>query len=311
VKNHRFNLCCFSFLLILPGFQGFAQHSIELKVSNDMTYFTDQYYSSGIELYYFNSSAKKSTLDFIHLPSKPNSRIYRGLSFTHNMYTPTDTYTPEINAEDHPYASYVLLGTIKESFHYPTKTKITSSLQLGWMGPMAGGQLFQNTMHSMISIAEHVEGWHNQVGNDVCIQYQAGITKGLFQMEGLEVNVFTSTRLGSPHTDAQGGIHLRTGIFDSFFRNNGISDQQTLQIWFFTAADANFVYFNAALQGGLNNPRNPHTIQQIHPNYWHLAFGGAMVFKKVKLELAQEVISPQFESMGWHRWAYIALLMGF
>lgn len=310
MNNHLVKLFFWSIFIVLPGPIGLAQNYIALKVSNDMTYFTDRYFSSGIELFYFRSG-QKSSFDFIHLPHKPNSRIYHGLSFTHNMYTPTDTYTPEINPEDHPYASYILIGSIKEAYHDPSRTKTISSMKIGWMGPMAGGKLFQNTMHSMISIAEHVEGWHNQVGNDVCIQYQAGIEKGLITSGWVELNVLASARLGSPHTDAKTGIHLRTGIFDSFFKHNGISDRQSLQIWFFTAADANFVYYNAALQGGLNNTRNAHTLSQIRTNYWHLSFGGAMVFKRIKVALAQEVISPQFDTMGWHRWAYIEILVGF
>lgn len=288
-----------------------AQHFIELKVSNDMTYFTDRYFSNGIRLNIYGNFLKKSPISHLLLPHKKNNNVYYALTFTHNIYTPSDTYTPEINVNDHPYATYLLIGARKESFNPAIRTKTTSEFQLGWMGPLAGGGAFQNAMHAHISIAEYVQGWHNQVSNDFCLQYTAQIEKGLIHNKWFETNVYMGAKLGSPHTEALAGAYLRTGFFEPFFRHNGISKTSRIQIWGFCSGDANFIYYNAVLQGGLNNRQNRHTLANINPLVGHLTFGGALVYRTVKIELAQEVITPQFTGMAWHRWAYLAVMVGF
>ena len=127
----------------------------------------------------------------------------------------------------------------------------------------------------------------------------------------LEVNGILAGRLGSPHTDAKMGSSIRVGWFDSYFRHNGLEARKQLQIYGFCSGDVNFSCYNAALQGGLNNSNNPHTLSRINPMFWHMAFGGALVYRKFKIELAQEVVSPQFPTMGWHRWAYVMVMVGF
>lgn len=298
-------------LMLEPGFNLKAQHYAILKVSNDMTYFTDRYFSNGVDLILYLPNTKNIPLRFLLLPNDVHDKVYYGVTFNHNMYTPTDTYTPEINYEDHPYAAYLLVGICKDSYSEQYSTRVSSAFSLGWMGPLAGGQVFQNSMHSVISIAEYVQGWHNQVGNDFCMQYSAIIEKGMIKAPWLELNGILAGRLGSPHTDAKMGSSMRVGWFDSYFRHNGLEARKQLQIYGFCSGDVNFSCYNAALQGGLNNRNNPHTLSQMNPMFWHMAFGGALVYRKFKIELAQEVVSPQFPTMGWHRWAYLMVMVGF
>jgi len=285
--------------------------AIKLKLSNDMTYFTDRYFSNGIELAFYSHFKQNSILKLFQLPHSKGEKDYYSLTFTHNMYTPNDTYTPEIDYKDHPYATYFLIGSRKESFNYKRQIKKTSEFQIGWMGPAAGGKLFQNSMHSVISIAEYVEGWHNQLGNDICIQYNASLEKGLIKSSSFEANLIMEGKFGSPHSEAKIGSFLRTGIFDNYFLHDGIDSEKEIQIWLFCSGDANFVYYNAVLQGGLNNRNNIHTIDDIQTLVWHMSFGGTIVYKHFKLEIAQDVISPQFTDMNWHRWAYVELMFGF
>lgn len=296
----------FATLFALPFFSD-AQKSISLKISNDMTYFTDRYFSNGIELSISNPIFQKSPFNFLLLPHNDNDRTHWSLTFTHHIYTPTDTYTPEINYEDHPYSSYFLFGLKKESYNYSAQIKKTSEIRMGWIGPMAGGGVFQNSMHANISIAEHVEGWQYQVANDLCIQYNMMVEKGIIRKKRFENHVYLGAKFGSPHTEAQLGTRVRTGIFENYFRDKEIFNGQDFQIWIYCSADALFVYYNATLQGGLINLNSPNTFDEISPLLWHFSFGGALQYKFLKLELAQEVISPQFNGMGWHRWAYLEL----
>jgi hypothetical protein len=293
------------------GLPAWTQTSVELKVSNDMTYFTDRYFSNGIELTITGNFASGAKFWDLLLPGGEMPMTSRSFTVKHNMYTPSDTYTPELLDQDYPYSAYFLVGVKKQSVNPSQHLKTIAALEMGYMGPLAGGEAFQNSMHSVISIAEHVEGWHNQMRNDVCLQYTLGIEKGLLSMQWLEVNAFMTGRLGSPHTDAAMGSSLRIGIIDPYFKHLGLNGPGNLRIWGFCAADARFVCYDATLHGGLNNRHNPYSLDEIYPLYWHFLFGGTLSWKKIRIELAQEVVSPQFSTMMWHRWAYIALMVGF
>lgn len=283
----------------------------ELNVANDMTYFTDHYFSSGIMLEVYAPFMVHSPFNKILLSSGKENLNYHALTFTHNMYTPVYIDTISNRLQDHPFAAYVLLGNRKESFNPLRRLKVSSELQLGIMGPVAGGQVFQNTLHDYIPIAGPVQGWENQIGNDICFQYNTLFEKGVIDGSWFELNANAGGRLGIPHTDAQAGFYSRGGYFDDYFKHIGISKDRTLQCWLFCSGDINYVAYNAVLQGGLFTQNNLQTLKTINPVLWHTRFGGTMVYKSIKLEIAQEVISRSFETAMWHRWAYISLMVGF
>ncbi len=283
----------------------------ELQVDNDMTFFTDHYYSNGIELKVYAAYMQKSPLNLVLLPDGKQSRTYYSLTLTHKIYTPIEIYVHQVNGIDHPYASYLLIGNQKESFNRRNRYKLTSAIQIGIMGPASGGGYFQNTLHRNISIAEHVEGWDTQVGNDFCLQYSAMIEKGIINKSWFELNAYLGGKLGIPHTEAQIGGYFRVGKFDDYFKHMAVNSSAKWQFWFFVAGDLYFVNYNAAIQGGTYNQGVGRTIPFINSNVWHTRFGGTLVFKKIKCELGQEVITPAFPTGLWHRWAYVNLMVGF
>jgi hypothetical protein len=106
----------------------------------------------------------------------PESSVTRraGLSVGQNLYTPADTdaFAPIYN--DRPYAgwlyaSFALQSTYKR--HNPKTNRAdpvrldTLQLDLGLVGPSAGGEFVQNTFHRLIGVAP-ANGWANQLYNE-------------------------------------------------------------------------------------------------------------------------------------------------
>jgi len=282
----------------------------ELNVANDMTFFTDQYFSSGIQLRVYAPFMAKSPFNKILIHAGKNVVNYYALTFTHNIYTPI--YNDELIIQDtgHPFAAYLLFGSRLESYNQLHRYKVSSEFQLGVIGPLAGGEVLQNTLHEHINYADPVEGWENQISNDICIQYSALLEKGLIGGKWIEVNIYGGAMLGVPHTEAQLGMYTRIGYFNDYFQNIGINKDKKWQVWLFCAGDVNLVAYNAVLHGGLFN-ESPYTLQTIEPVIWHTRFGGTLVYKTIKFEVAQEVISPSFPTAYWFRWAYVSLMVGF
>jgi hypothetical protein len=306
----------FILLVFLSYLQVSAQQAdlnpiVELTLSNDMTYFTDHYFSNGINLAVYTSFMAKSPLNKILVLHRENSKVYYALTFTHNMYTPIYFDTISKRSIDHPFAAYFLVGNRKESYTLSQRVKVISELQLGVIGSMAGGQAFQNTMHNYIPFAGPVEGWENQIKNDFCFQYSASLEKGIADVQWMELNLVAGGKLGNPHSEAQLGMYCRLGYFDDYFQHIGINSNREWQLWIFCAGDVNLIAHNAVLQGGMFNRSSSYSLQTINHILWHTRFGGTLVYKNIKLEMAQEVTSPSFPTGLWHRWAYLKLMIGF
>ncbi|HEY9115769.1 MAG TPA: lipid A-modifier LpxR family protein [Bacteroidales bacterium] len=282
----------------------------DLNVANDMTFFTDQYFTSGIQFRVYAPFMAKSPFSKILVHAGKNAVNYYALTLTQNIYTPIYNDTLILQEIPYPFASYLLFGNRLESYNPQHRLKVTSEIQLGVIGSLAGGEIFQNTLHNNIAIADPVEGWENQISNDLCIQYSALLEKGVIGARWLELNVYGGAILGVPHTEAQVGMYARFGFFNDYFQNIGISKNRKWQAWLFCAGDVNLVAYNAVLEGGLFN-ESPYYLQTINPVIWHTRFGGTLVYKTIKLEIAQEVISPSYPTAYWFRWAYASLMVGF
>lgn len=100
-----------------------------------------------------------------------------GISFGQNLYTPQDTDTSAPIANDRPYAawlyaSFALQSTYKRpdpKTNKPEPVRLdTLQLDLGVIGPAAGGEFVQNNFHRLIGVAT-ANGWANQLHNEPTI----------------------------------------------------------------------------------------------------------------------------------------------
>jgi len=109
----------------------------------------------------------------------PETSVTRrvGISVGQNIYTPADTaaFAPIYN--DRPYAgwlyaSFALQSTYKR--HNAETNRVdpvrldTLQLDLGLVGPAAGGEFVQNTFHKLIGVPT-ANGWANQLYNEPTI----------------------------------------------------------------------------------------------------------------------------------------------
>ncbi len=272
-----------------------------------MTFYTDRYYSSGIHAEFSAPVFKKSPINKILIPHSKDAVCYYSVSLVHNIYTPEKIFTTRVPILDHPYVSYLLLGSSKQAYNKKRRSMHYSELQIGVMGPISGGEYLQTRLHENISFADPAEGWDSQIQNDLCIQYTAIFEKGVIALPWFETNAFFGGRIGVPHTDANVGAYMRWGIFDDYFQGKAVDGQSDFQIWFYLSGQLYLVNYNASLQGGTYNQDNVHILYSINKYLYHLKFGGAAVYKSFKLEVSQEVRSPEFPTSLWNRWAQLKI----
>ena len=144
---------------------------------------SDRDYTSGVRLGWLSPAITEMSPGWIALTTvptffgeaAPDSVIRRfALSVGQAMYTPENVYTAQPIYNDRPYAawlyaSFALQYTYKRhdpktGIDEPTRLD-TLQLDIGVIGPAAGGEFVQNNFHTLIGVAKSY-GWNNQLHNE-------------------------------------------------------------------------------------------------------------------------------------------------
>jgi len=147
---------------------------------------SDRDYTSGVRFGWLSPALPDlpdSFTDLITLPTffgeAPASSVTRrfGVSIGQNLYTPADTETSAPIPNDRPYAAWLYASFALQSTYKQVDPKTmkavparldTLQLDLGVIGPAAGGEFVQNNFHRLIGVAT-ANGWANQLHNEPTI----------------------------------------------------------------------------------------------------------------------------------------------
>ncbi|MFD1207419.1 MULTISPECIES: lipid A deacylase LpxR family protein [Modicisalibacter] len=190
-----------------------------LKVSNDLfSSSEDGHYSSGVEL-------SRTTLPEADHWSRRFADWLPGWQaddvdavsyhLAHQIYTPNDIRRRHPRGDDRPYAG-VLLGGVSffaDEEHDGWREASMLDLQLGWVGPAAGGAVLQDRVHKMTG-SDDPRGWSHQLDNEPLLGV-AGNKAWWWQdrLAGLEweYGPSTSFQVGNLYDYVGGGGAIRFG----------------------------------------------------------------------------------------------------
>lgn len=224
-------------LMILPVF-AFADerpteeigycNALTLQVENDEIAATDRHYSSGVRLVCAGAMPElvKSPLSTF-VPDDRRARYAASYGLGQNIYTPDDLDQTELIEDDQPYAGWLYLD-----FGFETEVSSASGdilyldkfgLQLGVVGPLAGGEAAQNYIHDLVGASE-AAGWDKQLDNEPGVNFfyerqWTGLGRYRLRDErGLAGPVVDITpklgaALGNIHIHGATGLTLRIGHF--------------------------------------------------------------------------------------------------
>lgn len=220
---------------------GHTTHTLE--IDNDSLLFRkrDGFYTSGVRY-----SQQASVRDGERLNSF-------GWRIGQEIYTPSDIKLAPaaISPSDHPYAGW-LYGGVFRATHFADGGHLRYGLDLGCLGPCAGGEWVQERLHRIIDQPQP-QGWSRQIRNEPGAVLYADYAPRRWQLASwADVTPGVHARFGNIFTDAGGGLLLRAG------RLNLLPDASTLHG--FVRLDARAVGYNATLQGGYFSSGNPHTV---------------------------------------------------
>lgn len=233
---------------------------------NDTFAGTDRNYTNGVELSYLSAPNRAfAPLAWIGrrvLRADADDKIYGGIGVGQSIYTPSDTKTTAPLPDQHPYAGW--LHMTLSSFVDSGRTLDTLSLDLGLVGPDAGGEWVQNNVHDLLG-AEEAKGWQHQVRNEPGFVLTADRKwRAIAEWErgGLGVDVLPSlgVSIGNVLTQAQAGLVLRVGedladdygpprIRPSLAGGGFFAPRDAFSWYLFAGASGRAVAYNIVLDG--------------------------------------------------------------
>ena len=170
------------------------------------------------------------------------------------QYTASDIKLPpaEVMPPDHPYAAWLYAGVFKET-RRADGGHLKLGLDLGCLGPCAGGEWAQTNLHRVIN-QPLPQAWSKQVRNEFGVVLHADFAPLRWTpATWIDATPNLHARFGNIFTDAGAGLIARAGQL------NLPSDQSAT--YGFLRLDGRVVGYNATLQGGYFSSGNPHTVK--------------------------------------------------
>lgn len=290
---------------------------LKVVFDNDIFNNTDYYYTNGVNIELVTPLANRSPLAGLLVGLRGSQINLYGFSITQNIYTPTNPDIDEISIGDRPFSAFLTLGQFKESYNLQKNISIKSSINFGVIGPASMGGVVQSSIHNI-----EPAGWDNQIKNSLIIDYSIKLDKGIISTPHLEINVTAGGNLGTVFNKIAGGLYFRAGSFIPVFRGLATNTNRNLhsqternpfQYWFFLSTETNLVFYDATLQGGIFNTKNPYTIQSSDINriVTNVSVGFAVYYKKAGIELQNFYLSPEFKNGYDFRWGRIKFIYQF
>jgi hypothetical protein len=217
--------------------------SVLLDIDNDSLLFNrkDGFYTSGIRL------SQKYTL------RDQTSSTAFGWRIGQDLYTASDIklLPSQIAPNDHPYAGWLYGGVFSESDRVDGTHQLFG-VDIGCLGPCAGGEATQKGLHHLISQPQP-QGWSMQMKDEWGVVLYADIAPVRWKLgDAVDLTPSIGGRFGNIHTDVNAGLTLRAGQL------NQLPDQSTLHG--FLRVNGRAVAYDATLQGGYFSSDNPRTV---------------------------------------------------
>ncbi|MGZ4116727.1 MAG: lipid A-modifier LpxR family protein, partial [Bacteroidia bacterium] len=192
------------------------------------------------------------------------------------------------------------------------KQRLSTSLDLGVIGPNGGGEQEQKAIHKALNNIQPL-GWQFQIANDYVINYDLLYEKGLLVKKHLEIMGLAGFRAGTLYDDIGGGLLIRAGWMYSYFENLGLmkhsQPHKKFHCSLYARGEVRAVGYNATMQGGFFLRNSVYTIpdKDIERVLATTSAGIILSYKRVSIEYGKVYITPEFRNGLDHGWGHVVI----
>lgn len=270
-----------------------------LGYDNDFFTATDRYFTQGITFEVVTPRLAAFPLMRV-FPAPRGATSRYGIAYVDDGYTASDLKAPEILTGDHPYAGTKQLRVFALALDTVRRRRLTASLTVGIIGPGAAGREIQTFIHRRTGNTIP-QGWHNQIRNDVILNYDLGIERELLRpLSGVLLSGSARARAGTYNTAGTLGATLLVGRPGAPFTTHRETGRS---FYLYAKPQLNAVVYDATLQGGLFNRSSPYVITagQLSRLVFRQQIGLVYRSGARYIEYYQSMASPEFRGARAHR----------
>ncbi len=285
---------------------------ISIKFDNDTYYYTDYYYTNGIEIELKLPVISQFSRTQIFSKVSKKSLLETSISFAHRLYTPKNIRDTTIQFNDRPFAATLEVDYINSITGLNSGFDFLSRIRLGFMGPAAGGKAFHKKIHEWINSPDP-KGWDYQIANDIILNYDFTVFYPILKKSKIIIAPNGTIRAGTLYDDLSMGLTFAFGSnSDKLYINNTLP-AKSRKIKFFIVTDVNlkYVIYNATLQGGLFSRNDPYVIKysQLTPIVFSANVILGINWHGISLSLGHNFLTREFATGTSHN--YASILLGF
>lgn len=279
--------------------------SISLKFDNDTYYYTDYYYTYGLQIELVLPVFSKSALGIMFPKITDEALNTVGVSLSQKLYTPKNIHDTTIQFNDRPFAATVILSHFWYSRSLSSGIELSSAIKIGVIGPAAGGKILQQKIHEWINSPEPL-GWDYQIANDLILNYDFHFFYPIIYHDSFKFGMTTKARIGTLFDDLSAGINF------AFAKNqfsNGESKNKKLIFAVNSDAAVKTVLYNATLQGGMFSRENHYTLSrtELSPLVFSANISLSVKYYGFCLRVEHDFLTKEFKSGQNHNYAGISM----
>jgi lipid A 3-O-deacylase len=302
-------------------------HSIwTMQDENDVAVRTDRFYTNGTRIGWTSpTDLLPGFLSELGRTVWGEGTQRLSVNLSQLLFTPVDTQINPPNPFDRPYAG-VLVGSLALIQDTET-TRSVLGLDLGVIGPAAGGKFVQNTFHSFIRDPAS-KGWGYQIHNEPFLELMAERTwrvpiPGIGSDGGVRADVLPSLTgvVGNWRVYAQAGVQFRLGqdleadfgaprIRPGLSGSDAYIAARPVSWYVFVGVDGQAVAHDVSLDGN-SFENSAHVTRQ--PFVGEVQAGLVVMALGARLSLTHVLQSPEFyhQKRGFFQFDSVALSVKF
>ncbi|AMR28262.1 hypothetical protein A0257_14975 [Hymenobacter psoromatis] len=277
--------------------------------ANDFFFGTDYYFTQGMTFDWASPALARSPINRL-LPRGPAGSLRtHGVALRYDGFTPLSITDARIRVGDRPYAAYLYASLYRINNQEGKKQRLTTAVEIGYLGPAAGGKLIQTKLHELTHNPTP-RGWDHQVRSDAVLGYRASLDKQLLALgRAAELIGRAEASLGTLYTYAGVGGRLRVGNFTPFFANANASRPPRWQCYAEATLSGRLVGYDATLQGGLFNRSSPYILafSQLSHTVLHSTGGVVLAHGGLSFTATAVYVGAEFAGGRTHRWGVVGV----
>jgi lipid A 3-O-deacylase len=297
-----FSLLAFSCCAQAPTARGY----VRFAYANDVLTATDRYYTQGVRLEHAGDLWRGSLLAKVLFTLGTDADPLHAFFVQQDCYTPGSIRSTTIRANDRPFAAALYIGQQASSTDLATGLRVNTSIRLGLLGPCAVCAEEQRWIHAALDNIEPL-GWEHQVATDVIVNYTAEVERAFWRRRWIGLYGGVKAEVGTWRNALTPAVMIDLGHRP--IPNHGRERPLRPRITVFAKGDVQAVAYDAAMQGGVFQRDDPHTLsfdalEHVVPGY---EVGARLNYRRIDLRYGERYIGRTFKRGLAHGWGTITI----